>query len=266
MDWLQISEDFVGGYGWGIQGRYMRISRMFVDQDKMNISKDIFLASYRPRGILSGFLAIVPTLNHAVFIPPPGSKQKALRIRIRLSDSLWNHGAVFSAYLTRDKQVRIEDILVWQGKDVWSSETFSERWEHYVKPFFESQFKQDPELQGVVMKPVDYINLQSLKEPTDIQIVEFIPNHAGSKRIIWMPTKTDETPTKTATIPYRAKKESSIGPDVYSLWKGEERLGLALIRTLDISRALRLANLDEMNVEVEWNKQFEKWEIKSILK
>ena len=88
MDWLQTSEDFVGGYGWGIQGRYMRISRMFVDQDKMNISKDIFLASYRPRGILSGFLAIVPTLNHAVFIPPPGSKQKALRIRIRLSDSL----------------------------------------------------------------------------------------------------------------------------------------------------------------------------------
>jgi hypothetical protein len=70
---------------------------------------------------------------------------------------------------------------------------------------------------------------------------------------------------KPPSSDYRAKKETAIGPDVYSLWKGEERLGIALVRTLEISRALRLTKQPEIRVHAEWSKQFEKWEIKSVL-
>jgi hypothetical protein len=56
-----------------------------------------------------------------------------------------------------------------------------------------------------------------------------------------------------------------MGPDVFSVWRGEERLGLGLVRTLAISKALRLANLDEIQVVAEHNKQFDKWEIKSVI-
>jgi hypothetical protein len=37
------------------------------------------------------------------------------------------------------------------------------------------------------------------------------------------------------------------------------------VRTLAISRALRLVNLDEIQVVAEHNKQFDKWEIKTVV-
>ena len=37
------------------------------------------------------------------------------------------------------------------------------------------------------------------------------------------------------------------------------------MKTLAISRALRLSNLEEIQVVAEHNKQFDKWEIKTVL-
>jgi hypothetical protein len=108
--------------------------------------------------------------------------------------------------------------------------------------------------------------LQSLQEPGEYQLLEFIPNAANTKRILWMPNKSVTVPTPVKASAYCAKKEPGMGPDVYSIWNGEERLGIALVRTLEISRALRLANKEQINVQAEWNKQFDKWEIKNIVK
>jgi len=266
MDWLQISEEYIGQFGWGAQGR-IGISRMFTEQDKLTMCKDNVVASYRPRGILSGFLAVVPQLNHAVYIPHNTSKLQPIRVRMRLSDDILREGAVFSAYLTRDKILMLEDVIVWGRKIIWTKLTFSERWTQYMNRFFQ-EFKPDLELQGgITVKPVAYCALQLLKEPSEFQIVEFVPNTANTKRIIWMPTKiATPVPTTCVSTSYLAKREVSIGPDVYSLWKGDERLGLALVRTLEISRALRLANQEELKVDAEWNKQFDKWEIKTLIK
>ena len=62
-----------------------------------------------------------------------------------------------------------------------------------------------------------------------------------------------------------AKRETAMGPDVFSVWRGEEKLGLALVRTLAISRALRTASGTTIPIEAVWNKGFDKWEIVKIM-
>jgi len=262
MEWLPVAEDYIGRFGWGASGR-MGICRMFNEQDKL--MKDNVIASLRPRGILSGFLAVVPKLQHAVFIPPSASKSKPLRIRMRLSDKILQDGAILSAYLTRENILVVEDVIVWGRQTVWTNHSFSERWTQYMNMFFQG-FKQDRELQGVLIRPAEHRTLQSLQEPGEYQLLEFIPNTANTKRILWMPTNKSVTVPTPIKQSYCAKKEPGMGPDVYSIWNGEERLGIALVRTLEISRALRLANQEQINVQAEWNKQFDKWEIKNIVK
>ena len=59
-----------------------------------------------------------------------------------------------------------------------------------------------------------------------------------------------------------------MGPDVYAVYRGEERLGLALVRTLAVSKALRLAAGREGSaapVSAEFNKTFEKYEILGLM-
>jgi len=289
MEWLTNAEDYLGRFGWGASGR-MGISRMFTEQDKVTMGKENVVASLRPRGILSGFLAVVPTFGYAVYIPHISSKLRPFLLRMRLSDTLIQEGAIFSAYLTRDNTLIVEDAIVWGKQTVWTKHTFAERWMRYVKEFFQ-QFTPDRELQsGISIRPAEHTTLQALQEPSENQLIEFSPNTATTKRILWMrpmrPKPEEHTSAKPAdhtsakpaertsakpesakppSSDYRAKKETAIGPDVYSLWKGEERLGIALVRTLEISRALRLAKHPEIRVHAEWSKQFEKWEIKGVL-
>jgi len=274
MDWLSVAEEYIGRFGWGASGR-MGIGRMFTEQDKLTMAKDNVVASLRPRGILSGFLAVVPKLGHAVFLPNPSSKLRPIRLRMRLTDTILKDGAIFSAYLARDNTLTVEDVIVWGKQTIWTKHTFNERWTQYMNPFFQG-FRQDTELQGgITIRPSELRTLQSLVEPNDNQIIEFIPNAANTKRILWIPSKTvtnsvvpsttATASTATASTAYHAKKETTMGPDVYSVWKGEERLGIALVRTLEISRALRLAKQENIRIQAEWSKQFEKWEIKSIL-
>jgi hypothetical protein len=126
------------------------------------------------------------------------------------------------------------------------------------------------ELQGteIVLAQYTSVNQLQAQEPDANHVVEFVLNGANTKRIIWIPPKVEPaTQAVKETVPdadvFKVKKE--MGPDVYSVWRGEKRLGLGLVRTLAISRALRLVNLDEIQVIAEHNKQFDKWEIKSVV-
>ena len=62
-----------------------------------------------------------------------------------------------------------------------------------------------------------------------------------------------------------AKKELGMGPDVFSVWRGDEKLGLALVKTLAISRALRAVNSLTIPIQATWNKQFDKWEVTGVV-
>ena len=59
-----------------------------------------------------------------------------------------------------------------------------------------------------------------------------------------------------------------MGPDVYAVYKGETRLGLALVRTLAISKALRLAmtpGVASVAINAEHNKTFDKYEVLGVV-
>lgn len=265
MDWVNAAEEYCGHYGWGARGKSIGISRMATDADKSLLSRGRVFASTRPRGILSGFFAIVPMLGYAVYLPPLASKSGPQRYRLRVSDAILEKGAIFSAYLREGKTLVFEDVLVWKGEPVWNSKPFEHRWT-LLKTFLAEDFINDTVLQGGMnVECTAHVSLAELVEPTDGSVVEFVPNYPNSKRVIWFPPKQDAAqPSGPNLRTLLARRDVSVGPDNYLLVEAEETLGYALVRTLDTSRRLRTHPTDEFNVKTQWNRQFEKWEILEI--
>lgn len=171
----------------------------------------------------------------------------------------------------------LEDVLSWRGVPVWSTDTFEKRWNTHLAEFLKIHWRPDVDIQGMKLSLAKVVPIATLEEPAAGDVIEFIPNNANMKRLIWIPTKVAEAPTTTATAtgtaaaaPLVAKKDAGAGPDVYVVWRGEERLGIALVRTLAISKALRLAFAEgpgaSVGISANWNKQFEKWEILGVQK
>lgn len=273
MDWVNAAEEYCGRFGWGARGKYIGISRMMNDNDKSILGQGTMMVTVRPRGILSGFLAIMPSQDYAVFLPPIAAKMGPQRIRMRISNTLKEKGAIFSAYMTRDKLMVIEDILVWYEKPVWFTETFRTRWIQLLGTFVTETWREDMELQGCQIILAVYGSLANIQETDSSSVIEFVPNAANQKRLIWVGPAPSRT--ASATMPtspssdsmFTVKKEAGMGPDVYAIFKNDERLGLAMVRTLGVSRALRsgLEKGDTIRVTAVLNKQFEKWEVTSVL-
>lgn len=285
MEWVSVAEEYCGKFGWGARGKYIGISRMLGDGDKSQLARGKVFASTRPRGILSGFLTIVPSLGYAVYLPPIAAKIGPQRIRMRISEKRMRSGAIFSAYTTRDKRLVIEDVLVWDNQSVWSNTPFEQRWNTLLKQFFTSEYTNDTYIQGLTVEPAKYVSLAQLKEPDSYSVVEFIPNVPNYKRLIWMAPKSDAALTTICKEPVRLetersdvkqeqpidhtiatkylRRETAMGPDVYSVWNKDtkEKIGISLVRTLAISRKLRAATSEEIAAVLEWNRQFDKWEI-----
>jgi hypothetical protein len=272
MSWTETVEEFVGKHGFGARGRHISLSRILNPSDLPQLQTSQFVCSYRPRGILSGFLVIHPQLQYAVYLPPAASKLQPQRIHVRVDPRHMEHGIIASAYLY-NKQLVIEDLVSIDGVVVWLHRGFTERWIR-LKQFLENELRHDIVLQGgTSITSTTYMSLASLAEPPDDKVVEFIPcGGGGQKRFIWIPDRT--SPAKTETIAVcssgksiTAKREAGMGPDVYSLYDGETKLGTALVRTLLASRALRLAfagGSDNVRVSAQFNKQFDKWEVLNV--
>ena len=265
MEWVATAEEFIGRFGWGARGKNLGVSRMFGEGDKASLSRDKCVASVRPRGILSGFLAVVPGCG-VVYVPPIAAKVPPLRLRLRISDGVAHNGAVFSAYLTREtpRRLVLEDVLVWDGRDVWSSMPFSERWSRLMKQFVSNEFRADETLTGCKVELANYVSLDALEDPGDKAVVEIVPDAPRNKRLIWMPVAAPPASAPPTDASYTARKEAGMGPDVYAVYCGEERLGLALVRTLAISKALRLAGKPAIPIKAVHNKVFDKYEVLEV--
>lgn len=277
MDWVAAAEEFLGKHGWGARGRNLGVSRMFGTSDIPSCVRNAHVAASRPRGVISGFLTIVPGTG-VVYIPPIAAKVPPQRLRLRVSPQLLANGAIFSAYMTREspRSLVIEDVLVWDRADVWSTRKFSDRWNNLLAEFAASHFRSDPILQGCAVTFATYCAPNTLNEPDEKTVIELVPESAGVKRLIWMPPRvapaavsSDTTVPATKEQQYSVQKEAGMGPDVYAVYKGATRLGLALVRTLAISKALRLAGgsvgSGAVPVRAELNKTFEKYEILEVL-
>ncbi len=255
---------YISKFGWGTQGRMLGISKMFQEFDLNLLSKGKVVTCLRPRGVLSGFLAIVPSLGCAVYIPPIAGRTSHRLVRMRLSDSILQDGAVLSCYWDQQNLI-LEDVLVWRGQQVWQTQTFQERWNTGMQNFCK-EWQPDSTLQGCQIRLSEYTTLDQLQKPVDREVVEFIPNTANTKRLIWIPTEDEDVVTETQR--YFAHRESAIGPDIFTLWKktdgSKEKMGMALVRTLAISRILRLHPTDDFEVQTSWDKMFERHAIVGI--
>jgi hypothetical protein len=261
---IQAAQSYLGRFGWGAQGKSLGITRMFQEADVAALKSLKAVASLRPRGVLSGFLVIAPATSQCptpicAFLPPVTGKQQPFVIRMRIADSLQKEGAIFSAYSDNGDLV-IEDVLTWRGKSLFSSAGFEERWKRLAELL--EMWVPDDILQGCGIRFSEYMSLAALQEPTDRQVVEFVPLAPNMKRMVWVPT---EEGAKTMQQ-WIAKREGLVGPDIFSLWsdKGEKQPHLGLVRTLATSRVLRLHPVDEFHVNAAWNKMFERWEILGI--
>ena len=259
-DWKTRAEEYLGSYQLGVQGKYVGISRMMKNEDVVNLSTKKMVANIRPRGVLSGFLVIVPNLGYAVFLPPTASNVRPSMIRMRCSPFLFEQGAIFSAYMGKENTLRIEDIIVWKKANVWATMPFEERWNILLKDILKSHFIQDPVLQKIQIELATYIPIQSLITCPDNTVIEFVPNEPKQKRFIYIVSK--EVSCHQSVI---AKKDVNTGPDVFTLWRSEEKLGYGLVRTLAMSKILRNSTQTEIPVKIEWNKPFGKWEIVEVL-
>lgn len=262
MSFVENAEQYASHYGWGARGKFIGVSRMLHDNDITQLVNSKFVCAYRPRGIISGFLVIVPNSGLCVYLPPVAAKMGPQVIRCRLSEKILQMGTIFSAYSVKDNENKrtmiIEDVLQWGDKSVWFTHTFSQRWE-LLREFFEKHYLQDLMLQSQKFVLQTYVPIHELNEPSDRQVLEFCMEQKGTKRFIWNPPKVEHIRVEDIV----AKRESTFGPDVYSVYRNNEKLGQALVRTLTVSKALRNAG-DIIPVSVLFNKQFEKWEIVDV--
>lgn len=254
----------------GLHGKMLGISKMFQDRDIAMLKMKKTVVTLRPRGVLSGFLAVVPSVHAAVYIPPVGSKIPAIRLHMRLDEQVWQQGVILSCYWDETSLV-LEDILQWGDKRLWSSVSFEHRWSKYMQAFCDA-WMPDSTLCGCSIRLAEYMTLDQLDSQTLNQVnnvIEFIwAEDAGMRRFIWVPDKSKNDDTSDTSQIKVVRRESQVGPDIFSIWSlsGERIPNYALVRTLAISRALRLHSDDEFRVRTTWNSMFERHEILSIEK
>jgi hypothetical protein len=258
--WQHDAEAFLARYQWGPNSKFLGVSRML--DNIQALSKGKYVVSQRPRGVLSGFLAILPQ-GTTVYLPPVLGKIGPKRIRLR---HRVEKGAIFSAYWFQNKLI-LEDVLVWNSEPVWFQAPFQERWK-IMQTFLHSYYHKDP-VQGFELQFAKYQSLGSLQQPADNMVMEFVPNEPKLKRLIWSQDRKSQPrllikPDIVQKLEFTARKDASAGPDVYTVYRGVEKLGYGVVKTLAISKALRAATDAEIKIDAVWSEQFHKWEIKQV--
>jgi len=264
------AERYADNHGWmGSSKKHVGVCRLFSEGDAPLIRVKEAVIGVRPRGILSGFLVIVPdSKGTATFIPNSLSANNGSHsFRLRLHQDIRTTGCIASAYMNKDELV-VEDMLVWKDEPAFYCKTFPERWA-YVQQFF-SALSPDPALQRCRIRAAIYSLPTSVVSPPPYSVVEWVPFAPNQRRLIMVPereapvSKVSEKKIIEKKVPIEEPvlaRRDAVGPDVYQLWRGTSHLGQALVRTMAVSKALRLCPGDAIPVKVEYHKAFSKWEI-----
>ena len=232
--------------------------------------------------IRTGLVVVWPAMKCCIYMSGDAPTQKRpeprvalLRIRIDpqfLSDDTGL--TVFSATLfSSTRRLVLDDTLIWKGRRVIETETFSKRWNRAVQ-WVEHYCLLDPRLMGGI--EIEMARWEPLDQLRPEQSWEIQPDEVGRKRFLWIanhgapcapvqdPPPICSAPTLEAG-PLVAKAVRDVGPEQWILTSGDgTSLGKALIRTLAVSTAMRSVKNEAVHVEVSWNSVFGKWEILGI--
>ena len=210
------------------------------------------------------------------------SRQEGLTFRWILPPGFGLKGpTVCLANLLKGESVlQIEDLVVYEGTDLWSSHTFTSRW-NQLRHFWN---RLPPEQPLIAVKPriVEPLSIASWATHYDNSLSWIIqPDTAGSQRFYWWDSVTPKTdasyrapvlqrsPDIQVLMCALATPYTKIGlPDAYSLEAdGNKYIGIASISTMALSQEMRTKSKDGtgIKVEVKWNEEFEKYQIVKIL-
>jgi len=229
-----------------------------------------------------GYLIFMEGFAPCIWYP---ERQEGMTFRWLLPPNFCQKGAsvCFANILAGESVLQIEDLVVLEGKDLWSNNTFSERWAK-LRDFWNSLPADQPLL---AFKPriVNPIPLSEWSLHYDSAIYWIIqPDHSKQPRWYWKDTVTvPERKTKEFIAPVLKRGTEILNilvancspytktvlPDTYTLTSQEGvNLGFASISTLDLSLKLRniISNYPNgVPVEVKWNESFNKYQVVRIM-
>jgi hypothetical protein len=227
-----------------------------------------------------GYLIFMDGFAPCIWYP---DRQEGMTFRWVLPPGFSQNGPTvcFANILAGESTLQIEDIVVYEGDNLWSTQIYSERW-NKLQDFWHSLPVDQPFLafQPRIVTPISLDKWPTVYDPSIYWIIQ--PDHVRAPRWYWKDTVTPLN--KVEYIPPKMKRDANIIvtliagckpytqvvlPDTYSLEAQEgTSLGIACISTLDISVTLRKLfseNLNEVQVEVKWNDQFRKYQITRIM-
>ncbi len=229
-----------------------------------------------------GYLIFIEGFAPCIWYP---ERQEGMTFRWLLPPNFSQKGATicFANILAGESILQIEDIVISEGKDLWSHMTFSERW-NKLRDFWQSLPPDQPLLafKPRIVKP---ISLEQWPLHYDASIYWIIqPDHSKQPRWFWKDTVTvpDHKPVEfiapmlkrgteilNILVAYLTPYSKAVLPDTYSLFSQEGvSLGVASISTLNLSLEIRKVMTDKtpgIPVEVKWNDSFNKYQVLRIM-
>ena len=178
--------------------------------------------------------------------------------------------------LAGESVLQIEDIVINEGKDVWSTMVYSERWK-LLNGFWNMLPPDQPLLafKPRIVTPITLSDWSLHYNPSIYWIIQ--PDHTKQPRWYWKDTVTPiNTKEFIAPVLKRGTEivsilcalctpyTKSILPDTYLLLAQEgTNLGFASISSFELS--LELRKMADVPVEVKWNEEFNKYQILRIM-
>ncbi len=229
-----------------------------------------------------GYLIFMEGFAPCIWYP---ERQEGMTFRWLLPPNFSQKGATvcLSNILAGESILQIEDIIVSEGKDLWSHLTFSERWSK-LRDFWQS-LPPDQPLLAFKPRVVTPIPLNQWPLHYDASIYWIIqPDHSRQARWYWKDTVTvpEHKPVEfiapvlkrgteilSTLVAYLTPYTKAVLPDTYSLFSQEAvSLGVASISTLNLSLEIRKVmndNTSGIPVEVKWNDNFNKYQVLRIM-
>jgi hypothetical protein len=228
-----------------------------------------------------GYLLFLDGFPPCIWYP---ERQEGMTFRWLLPPTFCQAGATvcLANILAGESVLQIEDIVIYEGVDLWSTLPFSQRWEK-LRSFWTSLPPDQPLLafQPQIVKPISLADWPSHYNPAIYWIIQ--SDHMKQPRWYWKDTVTlPEHPVKEFIAPMLKRShemattlcarcvpyDKAVLPDTYSLLTQEgPSVGIASIPTLHMSLELRriIAEKKEVIVEVSWKEDFSKYQILRIL-
>lgn len=229
-----------------------------------------------------GYLIFMEGFAPCIWYP---ERQEGMTFRWLLPPNFCQKGATIclANILAGESILQIEDIIINEGKDLWSTLCFSERW-NKLRAFWQS-LPADQPLLAFKPRVVTPISLNQWHLHYDASIYWIIqPDHYKQPRWFWKDTVTipEHKPAEfiapmlkrgteilSTLVAYLSPYTKAVLPDTYSLSSQEGvSLGVASIPTLNLSlqiRKIMTDNVQGIPVEVKWNESFNKYQVMRIM-